>query len=79
MAGSLQHDQAAQRIGIPPACAAKHRANRPEADDALTIKPDYPIGALQGLIPRRSDAYLSLQRSNGKSVVKNPDDRHGVI
>jgi putative transposase len=50
MARPLQHGQAAQRIGLPPACARKHRANGPEAHDALTIKPDHPMGADQVLL-----------------------------
>jgi len=45
MAHPLQYRQAAQRIGLPPACARKHRSDRPEAYDALTIKPDHPMGA----------------------------------
>ena len=45
LAHSLQHDQAAQRSGLPPTRAGKHRTNGPETDDALTIKPHHPMGA----------------------------------
>ena len=38
MAHPLQYRQAAQRIGLPPACAKKHRSDGPEVYDALTIK-----------------------------------------
>lgn len=48
MAYPLQHRQAAQRSGIPHACAGKHRSIGPEANDALTIKSDHPMGARQG-------------------------------
>ena len=56
MAHPLQYRQAAQRIGLPPACARKHRSDGPEAYDALTIKPDHPMGAghpLLGLLDLR--------------------------
>ncbi len=45
MAHSLQHRKAAQRSGLSPACAGKHRTSGLEADDALTINPDHPMGA----------------------------------
>ncbi len=45
MAHPLQHDQAPQLFGLSSARARKHRSNGPEADDALTIKPDHPMGA----------------------------------
>ena len=38
MAHPLQYDRAAQRSGVPPTRARKHRDNGPEALDALTIK-----------------------------------------
>ena len=44
MAGSLQHGQAAQRIGLPSTSARKHRTNGPEANDALAIKPHHLMG-----------------------------------
>jgi hypothetical protein len=47
MARPLQHRQAAQRIALPPASAGEHRPDGPEAHDALTIKPDHPMGARQ--------------------------------
>jgi hypothetical protein len=49
MAYSLQHRQAAQLIGLSPACTRKHRSDGPEAHDALTIKMDHPMGARQTL------------------------------
>ena len=49
MAHPLQYRQAAQRIGLPPACARKHRSDGPEAYDALTIKPDHLMGACHSL------------------------------
>ena len=36
--------QAAQRTALSPACTGKHRSDGPEADDALTIKPDHQMG-----------------------------------
>ena len=59
MARPLQHSQAEQRIGLPPTCARKHRANGPDADNALTIKPDHPMGAVQ--LTRIGNACLSNQ------------------
>lgn len=44
---ALQHNQAAQRIGLPSARAQKHRAGGPKANDALTIKSDHLMGARQ--------------------------------
>ncbi|EBA18465.1 hypothetical protein RSK20926_12119 [Roseobacter sp. SK209-2-6] len=37
----------AQRVGLSPACTGKHRSDGPEAHEALTIKPDHPMGARQ--------------------------------
>ena len=44
-ARSLQHRQAAQLIGLSAACTGKRRSVGPEAHNALTIKPDHPMGA----------------------------------
>jgi putative transposase len=44
---SLQRRQAAQLLGVSAASTGKHRPDGPEAHNALTIKPDHPIGALQ--------------------------------
>ena len=60
MAHPLQYRQAAQRIGLPPACARKHRSDGPEAYDALTIKPDHPMGALQSDFAHNPDYMLEL-------------------
>lgn len=73
MAGSLQHDQAAQRIGIPPACAAKHRSNRPEADDALKNKVDKPMGHTKiirgsGMIEEYKRALATLGASGNDLI-----------
>ena len=57
MAHSLQHRQAAQRLGVSPACAPMHRSNRPEAHDALTINPDHPMGA----------RHIDLKETQGRS------------
>ncbi|MGR3443355.1 hypothetical protein DU478_00595 [Thalassococcus profundi] len=40
-------DQAAQRIRLSPTRARKLRSIGPAANDALTIKPDHPMGADQ--------------------------------
>ncbi|MEO1407638.1 MAG: hypothetical protein AAFV54_14275, partial [Pseudomonadota bacterium] len=40
-----QHRQAAQFTGLSSACTGKHRSDGPKADNALTIKPDHPMGA----------------------------------
>lgn len=44
MAHSLQHRQAAQIIALSSACTGKHRSDGPKAENALTLKPDYPMG-----------------------------------
>ena len=49
MAHSLQHRQAAQFIGRSSARTRKHRSDGPKADNALTFKPDHPMGARQEL------------------------------
>ena len=45
MAGSLQHRQAAQRIGLLFTTPGKRRAGRPETNDTLTNRPDHPMRA----------------------------------
>ena len=45
MGHSLQHSQAAQFIGLSFACTRKHRSDGPKADNALTFKPNHPMGA----------------------------------
>ena len=62
MAPPLQHRQAAQRSGIPAASAGKHRPDRPEADHALTFKPDHSMGAVQHSVAARSTHVRALQR-----------------
>ena len=47
MAHPLQYGQAAQRTGLSSASARKYCDNGPKTDDALTIKPDHPMGARQ--------------------------------
>ena len=47
MAPSLQHRQATQFIGLSSACTGKHRSDGPKANNALTFKPDYSMGARQ--------------------------------
>ncbi len=49
IASALQHRQAAQRLGLLAASAQKHHPDGPEANDALTFKPDHPMGADQVL------------------------------
>ena len=51
----LQYRQAAQRIGVSSACSRKHRSDGPEAHDALTIKPDHPMGACHLTVPSNAD------------------------
>ena len=53
MARSLQYGQAAQRIGLSPTGPGNNSPDGPEAHDALTIKPDHPMGARHGLLQRR--------------------------
>ena len=47
MAHSLQHRKAAQFVGLSSARTGKHRADGPNANNALTFKPDHPMGARQ--------------------------------
>jgi hypothetical protein len=41
--------QAAQRLGLSTASGQKHRADRPNADHAMTFDLDHPMGAHQRL------------------------------
>lgn len=61
MAHSLQHRQAAQLFGLPSARARKHRSNGPEAHDALTIKPDHPMGARHALGDQLGEALRRMR------------------
>ena len=67
MENPLQHHQAAQRIGLSFARATKHRSDRPEADDTLTIKPDHPMGARQK--DQRRSFQLYRKNSHGGRIV----------
>lgn len=45
MVHPLQHRQTAKRIRLSSTRARKHRSDGPEAEHALTIKLDHPMGA----------------------------------
>ena len=61
VASSLQHYQTAQRSGIPSTGAQKHRPDRPEADHALTFKPDHSMGADQS--DKGSGAFIYVRET----------------
>jgi len=69
MARSLQHRQAAQLIGLSAACTGKHRSDGPEAHNALTIKPDHPMGAHHSLIfsDHPGDLFVTKSTFHGPS------------
>ena len=46
LADPLQYRSLAKRIGVPLAGTGKHRADRPGADHARTILPDFSMGAV---------------------------------
>ena len=54
------------------ACAGKHRADGPKADDALTTKPDHPMGARQKLIDWRVSSWCWQSPCTGPSQQELP-------
>jgi transposase InsO family protein len=45
MEETLQHEEAAQCVGLPPASPGNHRSDGTQAGHALTFKPDHSMGA----------------------------------
>jgi hypothetical protein len=84
VARSLQHRQAAQRLRVSTTGTRKHRSKGPEANHALTIKPDHPMGAghSDGASKPRSGA-ASCRRPRAElqkhgSANHRKSDRHKV-
>lgn len=50
VATALQHRQAPQRSELPATGPRDLRANGPQADNALTFKPDHSVGAFQSML-----------------------------
>lgn len=78
MASSLQHRKAAQLAGVSSSSTGKHRDNGPKADDALTIKPDHPIGARHFYLLLRALPHAKIRLFQVKPLVSPDTDDFSI-